>query len=161
MSPLLRLATSAANMRQSRSRKSPLSMVPPGNWCEIFSVVAAWAVPVPKRSTAGAAIADAMTWRRVSMVYPLLIVVGSAIRTGFSPCWPVFVRSCSRLTVQGGVIGRGGTRLQAQITALRPKPDIAAAHTREQRFAEDSDNNASNMGTRGALAAINLPVSTI
>jgi hypothetical protein len=48
-------------------------MVPPGNWCEIFSVVAAWAVPVPKRRTAGAASADAMTWRRVSMVFPLQI----------------------------------------------------------------------------------------
>src|SRR3954468_10522365 len=161
MSPLLRLATSAANMRQSRSRKSPLSMVPPGNWCEIFRVVAAWAVPMPKRRMVGAASADAMIWRRVSMVYPLLIVVGSAIRTGFSPCWPVFVRGCSRLIVRGCVIGRGGTRRQAQIPALRPKPDIAAAHTREQPFAEDSDNNTSNLGTRGALAAINLPASTI
>ena len=48
------------------------------------------------------------------------------------------------------VIGRGGPRRQAQIPALRPKPDIAAVHTREQPFAEDSDNNTSKLGTRGA-----------
>src|SRR4051812_30782759 len=42
-------------------------MVPPGNWCEIFKVVAACAVPVPKRRIAGAASADAMTCRRVIM----------------------------------------------------------------------------------------------
>jgi hypothetical protein len=47
--------------------------VPPGNWWEIFSVVAAWAVPVPKRRIAGAAIADARTWRRFSMEISLSI----------------------------------------------------------------------------------------
>src|SRR5947209_18674489 len=71
MSPLLRLLTSAANMRQSRSRKSPLSMVPPGNWCEIFSVVAACAVPMPKRRMEGAATAVAIKWRRVNMEHLL------------------------------------------------------------------------------------------
>jgi len=34
--------------------------VPPGNWWEIFSAVAALAVPVPRRRMAGAAVAEAM-----------------------------------------------------------------------------------------------------
>ena len=38
----MRLDSSCANLRQRRSRKSPWSIVPPGNWCEIFKVWAAW-----------------------------------------------------------------------------------------------------------------------
>src|SRR3954462_9768569 len=119
MSPLLRLLTSAANMRQSRSRKSPLSMVPPGNWCEIFSVVAAWAVPVPKRRIAGAATADAMRWRRVSMVYPLLVIVDRQS----DRLQPMFagLRGYFRPTVRDCVIGRDGMRRQVQNTAVRLK----------------------------------------
>src|SRR5437899_4019884 len=37
--PLVRFSTSCANLRTSRSRKSPESIVPPGNWCEILRVV--------------------------------------------------------------------------------------------------------------------------
>src|SRR6185369_12494959 len=38
--PLLRFSMSAAKRRHRRSRKSPSLIVPPGNWCEIFSVPA-------------------------------------------------------------------------------------------------------------------------
>src|SRR5260221_28987 len=55
------LGISAANRRQSRSRKSPSVAVPPGNWCEIFSAVPAWAIP--NRSSAGAAIPRARACR--------------------------------------------------------------------------------------------------
>src|SRR3978361_604032 len=72
-SPPLRFVIWGANIRHNRSRKSPLSMVPPGNWCEIFKVVAACAVPVPKRRMVGAASAEAMTWRGGVMgVSPML-----------------------------------------------------------------------------------------
>ena len=58
-----------------------------------------------------------MVWGIVPLYFALLLNeltstkanFRTAIQTGFSPCWPVFVRSCSRLTVRGGVIGRGGT----------------------------------------------------
>ena len=58
---LLRSLISVANCRQSRSRKSPSVAVPPGNWCEIFSAVAARALP--NRSSAGAAIPRARACR--------------------------------------------------------------------------------------------------
>src|SRR5882672_3772450 len=48
-------------------------MVPPGNWCEIFKMVAACAVPVPNLRIAGAASADAMTCRRVIMDVSLML----------------------------------------------------------------------------------------
>src|SRR5215216_5882821 len=123
-------------------------MVPPGNWCEIFSVVAAWAVPVPKRRAAGAASADAMTWRRVSMVYPPAIGywVGDRDRPG-----PIFAGLRSELLWSDR--SRRCDRSRRRATASpdsspRPKLDTAAPYAREQPFAEDSVNNTSNPGTR-------------
>src|SRR2546428_475810 len=60
IAPLLRSWISAANRRQSRSRKSPSVAVPPGNWCEIFNAVPAGALPNPSR--AGAAVPRAKAW---------------------------------------------------------------------------------------------------
>ncbi|SRR5260221_12532448 len=37
--PFERFSISAANLRHSTSRKSPWSPEPPGNWCEILSIV--------------------------------------------------------------------------------------------------------------------------
>src|SRR5260221_13923928 len=61
IAPLLPSWISAANRRQSRSRKSPSVAVPPGTWCEIFSAVPEWAIP--NRSSAGAAIPRARACR--------------------------------------------------------------------------------------------------
>src|SRR6187455_631247 len=48
---------SAAKRRQRRSRKSPSVAVPPGNWCEIFSVPAcAQAAPAIGRAPAAATL---------------------------------------------------------------------------------------------------------
>ena len=41
-----------------------------GNWCDIFSAVAACTVPIPKRRIAGAASAVMRAWRRVSIEVP-------------------------------------------------------------------------------------------
>src|SRR5216684_987170 len=67
--PLVRFSSSAANIRHSRSRKSPSAIVPPGNWWEILNICAATAVP--KRDAAivaGAANAAARTWRRLTIM---------------------------------------------------------------------------------------------
>src|SRR4051812_24363898 len=52
--PLVFFSTSAANLRTRRSRKSPWSIVPPGNWCEILSVVGACAPATGERPSASA-----------------------------------------------------------------------------------------------------------
>ena len=67
-SPLVRFSSSTAKRRQSWSRKSPVSIVPPGNWCEILSfLVSALAVPAIQGAASGTA-AEAARSRRREMV---------------------------------------------------------------------------------------------
>ena len=62
--PLVRFSTSCANRRDRRSRKSPWSIVPPGNWCEILSVPAVWACTLRPVSASGTAASEPATKRR-------------------------------------------------------------------------------------------------
>jgi hypothetical protein len=72
--PPVRFSTSAANLRVSRSRKSPVSAVPPGNWCEILMTRASAArAACELPMIAGAAASPLRISRRVKAMVPVLL----------------------------------------------------------------------------------------
>src|SRR4030095_7352999 len=69
--PLLRLASSLAKRRQSRSRKSPSVSDPPGNWCEILRFVGSAAKTArPGNIVTGKLASPARRLRRVVFIDP-------------------------------------------------------------------------------------------
>ena len=91
--PLVRFSISAANIRHSRSRKSPSVIVPPGNWWDILKICAATALPNRDVAiTAGAAKAPESTCRRLKIMIILPIVV----RGVNFPTWNVTMGNLSK-----------------------------------------------------------------
>src|ERR1700687_5093002 len=122
--PPLRFSTAAPKRRHSRSRKSPASSVPPGNWCDSFSVRAARPSRVDA-TTAGAATNVASAPRRVMPLAMCVLPGGERRRQGAA----AFSLRLSLTHIQAKWMAWRKRRLAfwaARVPRVLPPPALAA-----------------------------------